>query len=84
MELVEKTEAIRLSFYALSKIHLERFGSFRKILVIQSKSNQSAAHSFMIAIFFRHGFDNNINGNSENVMRNNCHAFKKRGVHSFS
>ena len=37
MELVEKTELLRrLSVYALSMIHLDRYGSFRKILLIYS------------------------------------------------
>ena len=37
MELVEKTELLRrLSVYALSKIHLDRYGSFHKILLIIS------------------------------------------------
>ena len=37
MEMVEKTELLRrLSFYALSKIHLDRYGSFCKILFIFS------------------------------------------------
>ena len=37
MELVEKTELLRrLSVYALSKIHLDRYKPFRKILLILS------------------------------------------------
>ena len=37
MKLVEKTELLRrLSAYALSKIHLDRNGSFGKILLILS------------------------------------------------
>ena len=37
MELVEKTELLRrLSVYALSKTHLDRYGSFRKILLLLS------------------------------------------------
>ena len=37
MELVEKTELLRrLSVYALSKIHLDRYGSFHKILLTLS------------------------------------------------
>ena len=35
MELVEKTESLRrLSFYALTKFNLDRYRSFRKILLI--------------------------------------------------
>ena len=37
MELIEKTELLRiLSVYTLSKIHLDRYGSFCKILLILS------------------------------------------------
>ena len=37
MKLVEKTELLRrLSVFALSKIHLDRNGSFGKILIILS------------------------------------------------
>ena len=37
MELVEKTESLRrLSFYALTKFSLDRYRSFRKILLILS------------------------------------------------
>ena len=37
IELVEKTELFRrLPIYALSKIHLERYWSFRKILLVLS------------------------------------------------
>ena len=36
MELVEKTDLFKRSFYVLSKVDLSRYGSFRKILLILS------------------------------------------------
>ena len=54
MEMVEKTELIRrLSFYALSKIHQDRYRSFLKIFLLLSwdiNLNPGSGHGFVIDI----------------------------------
>ena len=56
MDLVEKTELLRrLPVYALSKIHLDRYGSFRKILLILSwdiNLNLWPVHGIQNEIYF--------------------------------
>ena len=96
MELVEKTELLRrLSVYALSKIRLDRYGSFRKILFILSWNinlnpepapgiqNENFLHvlPFHDSVFFGDEFYYNLNSLGENVSRNEWDAFKKRGMH---
>ena len=95
MELIEKTELLRiLSAYALPKIHLDRYGSFRKILLILSWDihlNSEPVHGIQIehllhvllfhdCIFFGDNFFYNLNSLSENVSKNEWNVFKKRGM----
>ena len=90
MELVEKTELLRrLSVYALSKIHLDRYRSFRKILVILSRDinlnpgpvhgiqNENLFHvlPFHDCVFSVDGFYSNLNSVSENLSRNRWNVF---------
>ena len=94
--LVEKTELLsRLSAYALSKIDLDRYGSFRKILLtlswdinlnlgqVHGIQNENLFHvlPFHDCIFCEDGFSYNLNSLSENVSRNKWNVFKKRGMH---
>ena len=80
MELVEKTELLRrLSFYALLKIHLDRYGSFRKILLplswvinlisgpVYGIQNENLLHvlPFLDCSLSRDGFYCNLNSLSE-------------------
>ena len=96
MELVEKAKLLRrLSFNALAKIHLDRYGSFRKILIIlywdislnlgpgdgiQNK-NLLFVLPFHECSFCRDGFYYNLNSLCENVRRNDWDIFKKRVMH---
>ena len=92
MELVEKTElSRRLSVYALSKIHLDRYEPFHKILLILSwdiNLNSGPAHGiqnenllhvlpFQDCSFSGDGFYYNQNSLSENVSRNEWDVLKK-------
>ena len=92
MELVEKTELLRrLSVYALSKIHLDRYGFFRKILLILSWDininprpvhgiqNKNLLHvlPFHDCNFSGYRFYYNPNCLSKNVSRNEWDIFKK-------
>ena len=92
MELVEKTELIRrLSFYALSKIHLDSQRSFCKILHILTwdiNLNQGPVHRiqnenllqvvlFHDCNFSRNGVDYNLNNFTGNVSKNDWDVFKK-------
>ena len=85
VELVEKTELLRrLTVYALSKIHLDRYQSFGKILLILSWDinlnpgascgiqNENLLHvlPFHDCIFSGDYFYYNLNRLSENVSRN--------------
>ena len=96
MELVEKTELLRrLPVYALSKIHLVRCGSFRKILLIlpwdinlnpgpvHGIQNENLLHVLLFYdyIFSGDGFHYNPNSLSENESRNVWNVFKKKGMH---
>ena len=96
MELVEKTELLRrLSVYALSKIHLDRYGSFCRILLILSWDinvnagpvhgiqNENLLHvlRFHDCNFSGDNFYYNPNSISENESRNGWNVFKKRGMH---
>lgn len=84
MKLVEKTElSRRLSVYALSKFHLDRYGSFWKILLIlywDINLNPGTVHGiqsenflhvlpFHDCIFSRDAFYYNLNNLSKNVSR---------------
>ena len=95
MELV-KTDLWRiLSFYALSKIHLDRHGSFRKNLLIFSWDinlnpgpvrgikNENLLHVLLFHdySFSGDGFYYNLNSLNGNVTRNDWDVFKKRGMH---
>ena len=95
MELVEKTELLRrLSVYALSEIHLDRYRSFCKILLILSWDinlnpgpvhgiqNENLLHAlpFHDCIFSGDSFYYNLNSLSENVSINEWNVFKKRGI----
>ena len=92
MELVEKTELLRrLSVYALSKIHLDRYGSFLKILLILSWDintnprpvhgiqNENLLHVFPFhdCIFSGDNLYYNPNSLTKNVSRNEWDVFKK-------
>ena len=92
MELVEKTELLRrLSVYALSKIHSDRYGFFRKILLILSWDininprpvhgiqNKNLLHvlPFHDCNFSGYRFYYNPNCLSKNVSRNEWDIFKK-------
>ena len=96
VELVEKTELLRrLSVYALSKIHLDRYGSFRKILLILSwdiNLNPGPVHGiqngnllyvlqFHDCNFSGDDFYYNPNSLSENESKYEWNVFKKRGMH---
>ena len=93
MELVEKTELLKiLSVYALSKIHLDRYGSFCNVLVIlfwdinlnprpvHGIQNENLLHvlSFHDCNFSGDGIYHNLNSLSKNVSRNDWDVFKKR------
>ena len=85
----------RLSVYALSKIDLDRYRSFRKILLILSwdinlnpgpvywVQNENLLHvlSFYECSFSRDRFYYNLNSFSENVSQNDRDVFKKRGMY---
>ena len=86
MELVEKAELLRrLSLYALSKIHLDKYGSFRKILLILSWDinlnpghgiqNKNLLHVLLFheCIFSEDSFRVNMSWNEWDV-------FQKRGM----
>ena len=90
MELVEKTELLRrFSAYALSKTHLDRYRSFRKILLILSWDinlnpgpvhgihNENLLHvlPFRNCSFSGDGFYYNLNIHSKNVSRNEWDVF---------
>ena len=91
MELVEKTELFKRPFYALSKVNLGRYGSFRKILLILSWDInlnpglvQGSQHETLLHVlplddcsFARDDFDYDLNNFSENVSRNDWDLFKK-------
>ena len=95
-ELVEKTESLRrLSVYALSKIHLDRYGSFLKILLILSRDInlnpglvRGIQNENLLQVFPFHDcnlsgddFYYNPNSISENESRNEWNVLKKRGMH---
>ena len=96
LELVRKTDlSRRLSFYALSKIHLDRHGSLRKILLIISRDinlnprlvrgiknkNLLPVLLFYDSSFSGDGFYYNLNSLNANVTRNDWDVFQKRGMH---
>ena len=96
MELVEKTELLRrLSVYALSKIHLDRYGSFCKIPLklswdinlnpgpVHGIQNENLLHMLLLhdRIFSGDSFYYNPNSLSKNESRNECNVFKKRRMH---
>ena len=96
MELLEKTELLRrLSIYAISKTHLERYGPFCKILLILSWDinlipgpvrgiqNEHLLHvlRFDDCNFSGDNFYYNPNSFNENESSNEWNVFKKRGVH---
>ena len=83
-----------MSIYALSKIHLGKYGSFLKIMLILSWGinlnpvpvhgiqNENLLHvlPFHACTFFRDGFYYNQNSLSENVSRNEWNVFKKNNA----
>ena len=92
MKLVETIELLRRLFvYGLSKIHLDRYGSLRKILLLLScdiNLNPGPAHgiqnenllhvlSFHDCNFSGDDFYCNPNSLSENESRNEWNVFKK-------
>ena len=88
MELVEKAELIRTSyFYALPKIHLDRYTCFRKSLLLLScdiNLNAGPVHGIHnenllpILPFYDCSFlGYHVNSNNENVTSNNYDVFKK-------
>ena len=92
LELVEKTELLRrLRVYALSKIHLDRYGSFLKILLILSWNinlnpgpvhgiqNKNLLHvlSFHDSSFTGDEFYYNLKSLSKNMSRNDWDVFQK-------
>ena len=96
MDLVEKTKLLRrLSVCALSKTHLDRYGSFLKIWLILSwdlnldsgpvhgiqKENLLHVLSFHRCRFFKDRFCYNLNSLSKNVSRKDWDLFKKRGMY---
>ena len=96
MKVVDKTELLRrLFFYALSKIHLDRYGSFLKVLLILSYDinlnlgpvhgiqNENLLHtlSFHDCNFSGDKFYYNPNSLNKNKSRNEWNVFKKRAMH---
>ena len=96
MKVVDKTELLRrLFFYALSKIHLDRYGSFLKVLLILSYDinlnlgpvhgiqNENLLHtlSFHDCNFCGNKFYYNPNSLNKNKSRNEWNVFKKRAMH---
>lgn len=92
---MRKTEVLRrLSAYPLSKIHLDRYRSFGKILLILSwviNLNWEPVHGiqneYLLHILLFHDcsfskdrFYDNLNSFSKNVSRNDWDVLKKRGM----
>ena len=89
IKLADKTELLgRLSVYALSKIHLDKYESFRKILLILSwdmNLNTEPVHGIqnenLLQVLLYFLFYYNPISLSENESRNEWNVFKKREIY---
>ena len=83
----------RLSCYAFSKIHLDRYSSFYKVFLILSwdinvnlspvhrKSTWKLCTSVLWFCFSRHSFYYNLNSLSKNVSSSGCGVIKERTMY---